>query len=490
MQAITSAQLGRGTLFQALHPVQKPACSGSISQPLALLPVPSRSRNIYSNVSDLAAQKVSLVAGGVRIAHEVSPLKRRAATRGVKVAARIAPPPIDVATGRKLQKSYRTPATASDPEVIQVGADFVGESGASLANGWKLGKQLGAGVQGAVFLLENEDGSDAGRVFKQIRNKEIGEVTGNLVGLEREWAIGRQLNLLDDPDGYLPGFMQTGSKVLDHEGQFLGMTLEKLNGGDVLDRFEDPLFNDVDYILNLIVQVLCALDRAQQAIGFFHQDMRIHNVMEHRLQEELGDHVPEADETQFGKTVDLRGLQFKIIDYGHAVIVKGEGKDEEKLRKARRLKVPDVPAYSLEIPYRAIFNERGDVWRFVRSVAQALEGRTWPRASRPKVKLIQALVRKTCGVSIRAHYASSIESGERKKGPLLQLVSFGGSLFPVKWADIMLRAYVLPGHPTMQAREALAYLERKRAQYNLPPSNFTTTPISFNNLPGSSKEVA
>ena len=49
-------------------------------------------------------------------------------------------------------------------------------------------------------------------------------------------------------------------------------------------------------------QVLSALDRAQQAIGFFHQDMRIHNVMEHRLQEELGDHAPEADETQFGKT--------------------------------------------------------------------------------------------------------------------------------------------------------------------------------------------
>jgi hypothetical protein len=374
--------------------------------------------------------------------------------------------------------------------VIQVKPDFVGESGAPLARGWKLGKQLGAGIQGAVFLLENEDGSDAGRVFKQVRNKEIGEVTGNLVGLEREWAIGRQLNLLDEPDGYLPGFMQTGSKVLDLEGNFVGMTLEKLNGSDVLDRFEDPLFNDIDYILNMIMQVLSALDRAQQALGFFHQDMRLDNVMEHRLQEELGDRKPEADETQFGKTVDLRGLQFKIIDYGHAVIIKGEGKDQEKIQKAKRLKIPDVPAYSLEIPYRAIFNERGDVWRFVRSVAQALEGRTWPRDSRPKVKLVQALIRKTCGISIRAHYASSIESGERKKGPLLQLVSFGGSLFPVKWLDIMLRAYVLPGHPTMQAREALEYLEKKRAQYKLKPSNFSTSPISFESTPGDSKEVA
>lgn len=52
------------------------------------------------------------------------------------------------------------------------------------------------------------------------------------------------------------------------------------------------------------------------------------------------------------RSVDLRGLQFKIIDYGHAVIIKGEGKDQEKIQKAKRLKIPDVPAYSLEIPYR------------------------------------------------------------------------------------------------------------------------------------------
>jgi hypothetical protein len=45
-----------------------------------------------------------------------------------------------------------------------------------------------------------------------------------------------------------------------------------------------------------------------------------------------------------------------------------------------------------------------------------------------------------------------------------------------------LRAYVLPGHPTMQAREALEYLEKKRAQYKLKPSNFSTSPISVSVL--------
>jgi hypothetical protein len=34
----------------------------------------------------------------------------------------------------------------------------------------------------------------------------------------------------------------------------------------------------------------------------------------------------------------------------------------------------------------------------------------------------------------------------------------------------------------MQAREALEYLEKKRAQYKLKPSNFSTSPISVSLL--------
>lgn len=93
-------------------------------------------------------------------------------------------------------------------------------------------------------------------MFKEANSKgAAAKASGNLVGLEREWAIGRKLNLLDDDDGFLEGFMQTGSKVLDKDGSFLGMILEKLNGKDVIKRLDDTKFNDVDYILAMVMQV-------------------------------------------------------------------------------------------------------------------------------------------------------------------------------------------------------------------------------------------
>lgn len=67
----------------------------------------------------------------------------------------------DSMTGKRLIVSQRTPKTAADPEVLQVTEKFVEKSGSDLANGWKLGKQVGRGNQGAVYLLE-EDGKDAG----------------------------------------------------------------------------------------------------------------------------------------------------------------------------------------------------------------------------------------------------------------------------------------------------------------------------------------
>jgi hypothetical protein len=70
----------------------------------------------------------------------------------------------DSMTGKQLQLSQRTPKTVADPEVLQVTEKFVEMTGSDLANGWKLGKRLGRGNQGAVYLLEDEDGKDAGEI--------------------------------------------------------------------------------------------------------------------------------------------------------------------------------------------------------------------------------------------------------------------------------------------------------------------------------------
>jgi hypothetical protein len=51
-------------------------------------------------------------------------------------------------------------------------------------------------------------------------------------------------------------------------------------------------------------------------------------------------------------SVDLRGLHFKIIDYGHASINKEQAIDAEKARKAKDFKSPAIPSVSTEQIYR------------------------------------------------------------------------------------------------------------------------------------------
>ncbi|GAQ86945.1 Protein kinase-like superfamily protein [Klebsormidium nitens] len=380
--------------------------------------------------------------------------------------------PKDVVTGRRIKKSYRTPKTATDPEEIQVTGDFVDETGHELANGWVLGKKLGQGMQGSIYLLKDKEGNDAGRVFKEVNNKKAGKATGNLVGLEREWAIGRKLNLLDEDDGFLEGFMQTGSKVLDKDGSFMGMVLEKLNGGDVLKRLEDTKFNDVDYILAMVMQVLRALNRAHHAIGFRHGDMRIHNVMEHFVTMESNKGDEPAGPDNFGERVDLRGLHFKIIDYGHAVAEHEKATDHDKRHKAQRFHMPKIPTFSLEKVYRWVFREKGDVWRFMRSIGQACEGRVWRKQDALKVKLLLRLISKTTGYHHSVQFADSKESGEQKKSLIEKLLSVGSRLFFFKWLNIMLRAYIFPGHPTMSAAEALQYMQEQRDKIGLSEREF------------------
>ncbi len=110
------------------------------------------------------------------------------------------------------------PTNAPPPpksQQITIPVGFTPEEGSQLQPGWFLGKCLGSGMQGSVFLLtDGPPGSKArslGRVYKQVNNRMVAEAAGAVTGLEREWVIGQQLNAaLRREDGSLPGFMQVG----------------------------------------------------------------------------------------------------------------------------------------------------------------------------------------------------------------------------------------------------------------------------------------
>ncbi|GAQ89324.1 Protein kinase-like superfamily protein [Klebsormidium nitens] len=377
--------------------------------------------------------------------------------------------PLDTSTGLPLRPSYRTPKTASDPPELRVLHHFVEKTGNILANGWVLGKKLGSGVQGTVYLLEDKDGKDAGRVFKQVNVRAVARVSGALIGIEREWAIGRELNLLNEDDGFLEGFMQTGSKVLKPDGSFLGVVLEKLNGKDVKDRLDDTGFNDIDYIMTMVMQVLGALDRALLRIGFQHRDTNAHNVMEHWLDEEragpVHDTPPKFKETELGKKLNLRGLHFKLIDYGHSYTNKNDAIDHQTWRKASQVKEPKVPCYSTEHFYRRVFHGRSDVWRFMLSLGRALEGRVWEQKDERKVRLLMETIHYTTGYSHNVYFASA--PGQHKQGLFRRPMSVGGPLYGLKWVRIMSRAYCCPSHPLTTPREALDFIEEERIRVGL-----------------------
>ncbi|GAQ87247.1 Protein kinase-like superfamily protein [Klebsormidium nitens] len=370
-------------------------------------------------------------------------------------------------TGKRLRLSQRTPKTAADPEVLQVVEKFVEKSGSQLANGWKLGKQLGRGNQGAVYLLEDEDGNGAGRVLKLVWNKTKAAIVGGFVLMEREWAIGRRLNLLNEEDGFLEGFTQTGSKILDKDGSFLGTVLEKLNGKGAKNRLEDPKFNDIDYILEMMTEVLRALDRARSTIGFRHGDMHIRNVMEHRVEEESGGPELETDKVSFRVRVNLRGLHFKIIDLGHAEIIEDQADDYEKIVKKMEADPPELPKLSPEKVYRAAFVNRDDVWRFVRSVSQYLGVRVWHEEDKLKVQLLLSIIKEITGNIHRAHFAMSNKAGEAKRTSCEKAMSVGGTCFTFKWFNVNIHAYFFPGRPTITPREALDFIEKRKKELGL-----------------------
>jgi hypothetical protein len=49
------------------------------------------------------------------------------------------------------------------------------------------------------------------------------------------------------------------------------------------------------------------------------------------------------------------------------------------------------------LSFSLVFRERGDVWRFMRSIGQAIEGRVFRKTDAMKVKLLLRVISKTTG---------------------------------------------------------------------------------------------
>lgn len=56
--------------------------------------------------------------------------------------------------------------------------------------------------------------------------------------------------------------------------------------------------------------------------------------------------------SRFLRRLDLRGLHFKVIDYGHSFTNKTDAVDHETRHKASQVEEPKVPCYSAEHFYR------------------------------------------------------------------------------------------------------------------------------------------
>lgn len=78
-------------------------------------------------------------------------------------------------------------------QIVRVPSDFAAEEGLRLTDDLVVGKMLGGGVQGAVYLLNNPDGKDSGQLLKvrlvcilqNCRNKDASQMNSCLLEKSR-----------------------------------------------------------------------------------------------------------------------------------------------------------------------------------------------------------------------------------------------------------------------------------------------------------------
>lgn len=351
--------------------------------------------------------------------------------------------------------------TQLEGEVIRVPEDFLAQEGVQLTDDLKIGKWLGGGVQGDVYILDTPDGSKTGKLLKVMKYKAAVPVTGLDIGLKREWLIGQQLNKLKTSEGDLQGFMGSGAALLGGvDGDMLeGLILEQLNGWPLDKRLmKDETYANVHYLLEMLTQVSLALHRAWKELGFRHRDMQMGNVMEDR--EDATPYLPtgfyDKQKQKFGlqngddnaNLFKLPGddapkqLKFKIIDFGHSRLLKD--------RSGQPL--PEAPA--MEHWYRRWFQGKGDTWRLLQDLAVAIDGRTWAREDQAEVEVLLDLIEEVVGVRLFAWYHPSSGGSE---GPSWQHVDGRGH--NLRRYYIRAHAWVWPKKLDFKATDLLAFLE-------------------------------
>ncbi|KAL0030818.1 hypothetical protein WJX77_007974 [Trebouxia sp. C0004] len=170
--------------------------------------------------------------------------------------------------------------SSSESQYIYVADNFRAKEGAKLTDNLFIGKPLGVGLQGGVFLLQKADGSvDPDQVLKVVFKFGIGGLFG-MTNLEREWRVGRHLALLTEPGEALPGFMGTGAGIVTKSGKFRAMILERIVGRDVSKPISSKKFHDIHYLRQMLFCVFSGLHQAQKKLAFHHADLRLPNIME------------------------------------------------------------------------------------------------------------------------------------------------------------------------------------------------------------------
>ncbi|CAL5228490.1 g11635 [Coccomyxa viridis] len=362
------------------------------------------------------------------------------------------------------KSTYAIDASGQKGDVIYVEDTFNSDEaeGVRLTEELTVGKQMAGGTQGAIYELKSPDGKDSGQLLKVLKFKAVLPITGNDIGLKREWIIGQHLNKLRGPKGELQGFMGTGAAVIRKSDQGLeGLILEKVNGAPLEKRLlKDDTFADASYILEMMTQCFAALDKANKDLGYVHRDMRISNIMEHRTDAEP--YLPKgysSGQKTFQLAGDKRpkGLKFAIIDNGHARLLGSKVPG----------KLPEVPA--LEKMYRKWFAGKSDVWRLCSDIVDIMDGRSWPIAQKKKVQAISDLSHEVTGVRMYSFFKEEDEKWRKNHG-LLGSVRHALTLWQrcgkpghgARRGYIRFRLWFFPRKTRFSPAEALDYLRERK----------------------------